>query len=90
MTERRTNHLTRNFVTEMSQKTKGRGELVCHRTGLPNRRAFDEGRVRPFVAMSDVDDLKAMNDQFGYSAGDILIRRLADLLTNVGLEAYHA
>ena len=36
--------------------------------------------------MSDVNGLKAMNEQFSYSAGDILIRRFAEVLASVGLE----
>jgi Diguanylate cyclase, GGDEF domain len=90
MKERRTNHLTRKFVEEMSQKPrKKRGPLVSHGTGLPSLRAFDEGRESPFVAMSDLDNLKALNDRFGYAAGDALLRRFAEVLTSVGLDVYH-
>jgi GGDEF domain-containing protein len=39
--------------------------------------------------MSDVDNLKPMNDRYGYSVGDMLIRRFAEVLTSVGLDAYH-
>lgn len=39
--------------------------------------------------MSDVNGLKALNDQFGYAAGDTLIRRFAEVLVSVGLDAYH-
>jgi GGDEF domain-containing protein len=49
--------------------------LVSDETGLPNRRAFDEGEVSRWVAMSDVNGLKALNDEFGYSAGDTLIKQ---------------
>jgi diguanylate cyclase (GGDEF)-like protein len=87
--ERRTNHLTRKFVAEMSQKAKESAEFVSGMTGLPNRRAFDERSTSPFVAMSDVDNLKPINDRYGYSVGDMLIRRFAEVLTSVGLDAYH-
>jgi predicted signal transduction protein with EAL and GGDEF domain len=87
--ERRTNHLTRKFVAEMSQKAKESAEFVSEMTGLPNRRAFDERTTSPFVAMSDVDNLKPINDRFGYSVGDMLIRRFAEVLTSVGLDPYH-
>jgi GGDEF domain-containing protein len=73
----------------MSQKAKESAELVSEMTGLPNRRAFDERSTTPFVAMSDVDNLKPMNDRYGYSVGDMLIRRFAEVLTSVGLDAYH-
>jgi diguanylate cyclase (GGDEF)-like protein len=87
--ERRTNHLTRKFVAEMSQKAKGTAEFVSEMTGLPNRRAFDEGSTSPFVAVSDVDNLKPINDRFGHSVGDMLMRRFAEVLASVGLDAYH-
>jgi hypothetical protein len=89
MPERRTNHVTRKFVAEMSQKAKRHAELVSDKAGLPNRRAFDAGRTSPFVAMSDVNNLQPMNERFGYGAGDVLIRRFAEVLTSVGLDAYH-
>jgi GGDEF domain-containing protein len=73
----------------MSPEEMKRALLVSDKTGLPNRRAFDEGEVSPFVAMSDLDGLKALNDGISYSAGDTLIRRFAEVLVSVGLDAYH-
>jgi GGDEF domain-containing protein len=70
----------------MSPEELRQALLVSEKTGLPNRRAFDERdepESSPWVAMCDVNGLKALNDGFGYSAGDILIRRLAEGL--VGL-----
>jgi len=81
--------LTRKFVAEMSQKAKRHAEFVSEMTGLPNPRAFDERSTSPFVAMSDVENLKPINDRFGHSVGDMLIRRFAEVLTSVGLDAYH-
>ena len=89
MTERRTDHVTRKRVSEMTPEEMRQALLVSEKTGLPNRRAFDEGQQSPWVAMSDVNGLKALNDEFGYSAGDILIRRFAEVLVGVGLDAYH-
>ena len=89
MTERRIDHITRKRVSEMSPEELRRALLESEKTGLPNRRAFDEGEQSAYVAMSDVDGLKVLNDQFGYSAGDVLIRRFADVLVAVGLDAYH-
>lgn len=89
MIERRADHTRRKRVSEMSPQEMRRALLVSEKTGLPNRRAFDEGNSSPWVAMCDVNGLKALNDGFGYSAGDILIRRLADVLVGVGLDAYH-
>ena len=81
--------MARKFVAEMSQKAQRHAEFVSGMTGLPNRRAFDERSTSPFVAMSDVDNLKPMNDRYGYSIGDMLIRRFAEVLMSVGLDAYH-
>ena len=59
------------------------------KTGLPNRRAFDESEISPWVAMCDVNGLKSLNDGYGYSAGDTPIKRFAEVLIRVSLDAYH-
>jgi len=89
MTERRIDHTTRKRIAEMSPEEMRRALLTSEKTGLPNRRAFDEKEPSQFVAMLDVNGLKSLNDHYGYEAGDILIRRLADTLVGVGLDAYH-
>ena len=66
-----------------------RALLTSEKTGLPNKRAFDERKAASFVAMTDLDGLKALNDRFGYSAGDVLINRFAEILVSTGLDAYH-
>jgi GGDEF domain-containing protein/predicted protein tyrosine phosphatase len=63
--------------------------LISALTGLPNRQAFDEGKVSPFVAIADVDLMRTFNDVYGHIAGDALLRRLAKILISVGLDAYH-
>jgi GGDEF domain-containing protein len=89
MVERRIDFTTRKRVAEMAPDEMRRALLVSDKTGLPNRRAFDEGEGSAFVAMSDLDSLKRTNDNFGYSTGDMLIRTFADVLVSVGLDAYH-
>jgi diguanylate cyclase len=89
MIERRVDHARRKRVSEMSPEEMRQALLVSEKTGLPNRRAYDEREPSPWIAMCDVNGLKALNDGFGYSAGDILIRRLAELLTSVEVDAYH-
>ena len=63
--------------------------LISALTGLPNRHAFEQGAVRPFVAVADIDQMRLFNDFYGQIAGDALLRRLADILVSVGLDAYH-
>lgn len=57
-------------------------------TGILNTRVFDEalarrcGGGRPFVVLlGDMDDLKAVNDTHGHSAGNNELRRLSEALT---------
>jgi len=89
MVERRVDFATRKRVAEMSADEMRRALLTSDKTGLPNKRAFDEGDPSPFVAMSDFDGLKIMNDTHGYAAGDMLIHTFAEVLLRVGLDAYH-
>lgn len=63
--------------------------LTSALTGLPNRKAFDEGKASPLVAIAEVDLMKAFHDAFGPIAGDMLLRRLAGIFTRLGLDAYH-
>jgi len=63
--------------------------LISALTGLPNRQAFDEGKASPFVAIADVDLMRLFNDVYGHIAGDALLQRLAKILIDVGLDAYH-
>ena len=89
MQDRRTDHAKRKRVAEMSSEEMRRELLVSEKTGLPNRRAFDESEPSPYLAMCDVDGLKELNDKFGYGAGDTLIKRVAETLLRLGLDAYH-
>ncbi len=56
-------------------------------TGLANRRALDDridallARATPFcMALLDLDDFKRVNDTFGHSVGDNILRGLAGVL----------
>ncbi len=68
-----------------------------HLTGLPNRRVFerlldaippDDAAVPHCVALCDIDDFKAINDQHGHETGDRVLRFIARFLrTALGREA---
>jgi diguanylate cyclase (GGDEF)-like protein len=59
-------------------------------TQVPNRRFFDtrlnaeaEAIARPLaLLMIDVDDFKAFNDRYGHPEGDVLLRRIAGILSD--------
>lgn len=87
--ERRTDLATRKTVAEMTPEERAQALLTSDKTGLPNRRAFEESQPAKAVAMSDADGLKAVNDKFGYSAGDALLKAKADALQEAGVDAYH-
>jgi GGDEF domain-containing protein len=86
--ERRVALEKRHSVAEMSPEEMRQELLTSELTGLPNRRAFDEAKVSSAVAMSDVDGLKALN-KHGYQAGNAVLKAMADVLREAGLEAYH-
>ena len=57
-------------------------------TGLPNRRAFEEAFAERSLsgdtlclAVCDVDRFKRVNDQFGHSVGDRVLKAIADALS---------
>ena len=67
-------------------------------TGLLSRRSFDSD-IRRYcrskseygVIMLDIDNFKTVNDTYGHPNGDIVIRRLAQLIskeTTSGIKAY--
>jgi diguanylate cyclase len=60
-------------------------------TGLPNRRAFDQGLDELYakhlggnqpisLVLLDVDHFKKINDTYGHSIGDVVLRRVAEHL----------
>jgi GGDEF domain-containing protein len=86
--ERRVALKKRQRVAEMSPEEMRRELLTSEVTGLPNRRAFGEAKAVLAIAMSDVDGLKALNE-YGYDAGNAVLKAKADALRQAGLEAYH-
>lgn len=86
--DRRIDLAKRRLVAEMSLEEMRLHLLTSSVTGLPNRRAFEEAGPAPFVAISDLDGLKALNG-YGYAVGDDVLKATADALRDAGLEAYH-
>jgi predicted protein tyrosine phosphatase len=63
--------------------------LVSELTGLPNRRAFDDGKASPFVAIVDISRMRIFAEFYGQMPSNGLVRRLAQMLSGSGLDAYH-
>lgn len=84
---------TARFLTILSDRAQlverlERLSLTDELTGLPNRRAWNEGLLRELararrrdeplcVALLDLDSFKSFNDAFGHPAGDALLREIA-------------
>lgn len=65
--------------------------LIDELTGIFNRRAFTnlseikiakKGKKNIFFLFSDVNNLKSINDQYGHTEGDFVLREFADVLKN--------
>lgn len=64
-----------------------------HLTGMHNRRflfdiggklfaSMQRGQITLSAGMVDIDHFKAINDTFGHEAGNMVLRRVADILSN--------
>ena len=62
-------------------------------TGIPNRRAIEDWGTRQlsgamrhgfsfWAVMADLDNFKAINDTFGHSAGDVVLKKFGEILTD--------
>ena len=61
-------------------------------TGLANRTAFERLTIQAMrsngaLILCDLDHFKQVNDRYGHSAGDAVLRRFAGLLRETGLDA---
>ena len=78
----------RKRVEEMTDEEKVRALVTDELTGLGNRRAWEEVARRPVQAMLDVEGLKWVNDNLGWSAGDALLRAVAAAIREAGIHGY--
>jgi diguanylate cyclase (GGDEF)-like protein len=87
-----TNVIQKKFI-EVQQKQLEKMAYYDPLTDLPNRRLFEKLIKREFASMQrygheavlvflDIDDFKQINDTYGHTVGDEVLRQLADLLKN--------
>lgn len=93
LSERRENVALRKKVAQMSPEERSKALLTHELTGIPNRRAWDEGERMPVIASMDADNLKKINDSMGHPKGDEALTKIAKAVqaeaAKVGGKGYH-
>ena len=82
------NYITPNAIFEENQRTHDRltyGNMHDALTGLYNRTAYDFMRhdldmSRNALLLVDVDKFKGINDTYGHDVGDLVLKRVAEVL----------
>ncbi len=86
-------HLAQEKITSMI--------YIDELTGLLNRKSFNikaheaieadhRKAIRSTLIMYDIDDFKAINDQYGHQEGDKVLREMSELVKNIIREDDHA
>jgi len=83
-------------ITKQKEKEDRLSYMATHDllTGLPNRVLFEDrldltilrakrNKEKFFIMLLDLDDFKRVNDTFGHSAGDALLKQIAERLKSV-------
>jgi GGDEF domain-containing protein len=89
------NDYLRRDINTMSPEDKDaviqalRNDILVDKTGIGSARAYANADRRPIQVHSDVDGLKWINDNISHEAGDALLQAKADVLRELGIEAYH-
>ncbi|MFQ5458249.1 MAG: diguanylate cyclase domain-containing protein, partial [Myxococcota bacterium] len=89
LSERRGDDVFRKRVAEMTPEERATALLTSDKTGLPNRRAWDEGEKKPTQVSIDIDGLGPINDTYGHDAGDKLLRETGRAFLEAGVDGYH-
>lgn len=56
--------------------------LIDPLTGAYNRNVFENNKFKGYFAIIDIDDLKKINDKFGHSKGDEILKNFVDIAKN--------
>ena len=92
--------LKHSIARQMRLNRANSNALVDALTGLGNRRSFDselDRRINDFhrhgfpfcVALFDIDRFKSINDRWGHSVGDDVIKAVADAISHQGRKSDH-
>lgn len=77
------------FTRAIDDRSLQHAATIDHLTGVVNRRKFEDQLARMALSADDlpvsvlfvdVDDFKAVNDEFGHGVGDAILRAVADRL----------